>query len=96
MNRLKTPLRILVLLLAPVIVSLASWENLEYQKRQMAAQESFERAMEENRRVMKDLERVENRLYALATDIEAAEREVREQFKMIKPGERLYLIQERP
>jgi len=82
----------LVLLLAAVgVFSYSTW-SLRDEKRD--SEREYSRASADLAAVTRKLSSVEMRLHRLTTSVEAVERAGRDQFKMIRPGETLILVEE--
>lgn len=57
------------------------------------AKDRYERSLGHERRSAEDLKGVEERLVRMTTSVEAVEDEVREQHRLVRPGERLVLVE---
>lgn len=57
------------------------------------ARDRYDRTLHHERRSQSDLASVEGRLVRMTTSLEAVEDEVREQHRLVRPGERLVLLE---
>ena len=78
-----------IVLMAAAVV----WSGLEPLGERALARESHDLSRQELEVVSERLSRTETRLQRLTTSIEAVEFEARYQLRMVKPGERLVIVQ---
>jgi cell division protein FtsB len=89
---MKSVVRLLLIIIVLLFLPLLIHENLVARENVDRARAEYERTATRLKTTTADLQRIERRLTRLTTSLGAVEDEVREQHRMIRPGETLVLI----